>query len=158
MIFRFETDSVTHSSWTLCTPCTCSMKRSNLNLSIPHNDSYIQQSKCSHGFKNKINIELRKMTETLPFNQINTYPYTHLGQFSSVIFIQLKLTYVHKTFLCIPRILSYNGNLHTRFIRYNNYQQQIDNNNPFWEILQSYIQRASLRAFPPTDLHYIKWN
>ena len=40
--FWVETNSVTHSLRTLCTPCTRSLKRTNSNLSTPHNDSYIQ--------------------------------------------------------------------------------------------------------------------
>jgi hypothetical protein len=53
MSLQVKTDSVTHSLRTLCTPCTRSIKRTYLNLFTPHSDSYIQQCKCIHGYKNK---------------------------------------------------------------------------------------------------------
>jgi len=70
---------------------------------------------------------------------------THLRKYISVISIQLKLSYIHTTFLCISQLLTYNGNIHTRF------------NSLFLTIIQQFIPRDTLDFFPPTTLRYLNW-
>jgi hypothetical protein len=119
------------------------------------NDSYIQQRKCSHGFKNRNNRELKNNRDSTIHSDRHIIN-THLGQCSSVIFIQLKLTYIRcsSPLLNLYKIDSKGCSV----LLYPQQQQLLSTQlttTPTGQYYKALIQRGTLRAFPPTTLCYL---
>jgi len=76
-------------------------EESDWNLSTPHNDSYIQQSKCNHSFKNKNNRELRNNINST----IHSYRYKPIHTFGTIYLCYIhptELVYIHTLFFTTP--------------------------------------------------------
>jgi hypothetical protein len=91
-----------------CTPCghyahlaLTQMKINTWNLSTPHNDSYIQQRKCSHGFKNRNNRELKNNRNSTIHSGIHIPIYTFGTMFLYYIH-PTETFYIHTFFFTIP--------------------------------------------------------